>query len=472
MRVRAYGVGFVLGAAGLLAAACGDDVDLDGSGSGSATGGSTSTAGASGDDASETTASPPPDTDADTEADETGPPPPPPPLPPIPECGDGVVDEYEECDDGNIDDTDACSNDCIPTAALVWELIIPPEVQATCVNDVAVSPSGAIALGGSTHLGAGSEGFNAWIAVLSAEGELQWDDQWDGGDAERDEVMGVGFDAAGDLYLAVTEDNGPTNAWLYRRDPDGVEQWGVSLERPGEAANVVHDMVVAPDGSAVVLAATYDDPAGSQRLQAFDAAGVPLWPSSVVAPGFSDPDRSSLGRDAAGGLYVVDARGLPGGRVRQGHLDHYSPDGILQWTALSEPPLDFEGDRPALGITRADGTTTMALFDVFAPEALVLRSWDALGAGPATVDPGLDIDLRLNDGVADPSGGSYLAGRETFGGTVVALDSEGALQWVRRHTASGGVRINTVAVAPNGDVIVAGCTASVKGSAWVRRYLP
>ncbi len=395
------------------------------------------------------------------------------PEPPEPACGDGVLDPLEECDDGNAVDDDECNNDCVATAAIVWEVVIPPGGEGSCANEVAVSPTGQIGLGGRSLMGA--ESINAWVGMLADDGSLQWEDDWDGGQQEPDEVLAVAFDGVGDLYLAATEENVPSNdqdAWLYKRGADGSAQWAMAMDRAPDGSNYAADVVVGPDDGATLLAASYGGGfAPGLRMQRHAPNGDLVWPSPVrLGDDVMVTNDSILRQDASGDLYVIGVNDRPD-TPRRAFVERYSLDGILQWSAESNPPISFGSGRMVVGATQADGDSTLALHDAFAPDDLVLRSWDAEGSGPEAVVPGFDRELHFSDATFDSMGNLIVVGVHSGDGWVIKIDPAGTFVWARPTTNHD---INGVAVAADDEVLVAGCVDGVGGGAqiWVRRYAP
>lgn len=458
-----------LGALALQGLACGPSTQTEGSTGGSSSGSSTgphsmaststgaSTSGSSADVGSG------PAVDSSGSAESGG-------LPPEPSCGDGVVDPLEECDDGNEVEDDACNDDCVATASIIWTATLD---ENGCAHAVAVAASGEIAVGGSVS--AGVQGINAWVGMLDSEGALQWSQDWDGGVQEPDEVVALALDDAASIHLAVTEDDGTENAWLYKIGLDGSAIWSVALERPPEHTHYAKDVVVGPDGEATLLAVDYGPGPDGLLLQRFSLAGVPVWPSAVALDDdvetLADP---SLGLDGGGDLYVVGVRG-PG--TWHAFLQRHAwLDGAVQWSVGSNPPLDQPSDRPVIGSTRQDGVSALVLFDAFAPEDLVVRSWDASGVGPEVSVPGVVLkDLRLNDATHDGAGNLLIAASDASSGWVFKLDPAGARIWSRASSGPGDESgdVEAVAVAANDDVIAAGCVrAGGTVHPWVRRYAP
>lgn len=403
-------------------------------------------------------------TSSDTDPDDDG-------QPQAPRCGDGIVDPDEECDDGNGNDRDGCTFDCIPSEAVLWSSTVSPGTGNACARAVAIAPDGTVAVGGWTQ--AGQDKVNAWLGLLDGQdGAEQWSEDWDGGAQERDEIAALAFDDAGDLYVAVTESNNTSNAWLDKRTADGDPLWKVRLETTGGGAENAADLLVDADGTASLLATFYParGPNGA-RLQRYSPAGEPLWPELLAIP-LAPQTPPSLSRTDSG-LRVTGERSNLERSFAQGFVDDYDTQGNLQWSSLSNPPL-ADVERVPI-VTRADGSSTLVLVDAFAPDTIVLRSWDDQGLSLDTAVPALSLELRLADAALDSDGNLLVAGSDLNHAWTIKLDPDGAVIWARRFSGPGtNPDAHAVVVADNDDVIVAGCTRDAQGdnAIWVRRYAP
>lgn len=383
-----------------------------------------------------------------------------PPPDPGPVCGDGNVDPGEECDDGNTDKADRCNDDCVLSEAILWDTFLPPEGEGACAEAVAVSNDGAIVVGGTTRMG--EEFVNAWLGVLDEHGALQWSQSWDGGGNERDEVMGVDTDADGNIYAFTTQQMTFRRGWLSKRDPSGLELWSEQLLT--EAGEHSHALAIAvdADGTATVLGRHNGDYEG-HRLQRFDTDGVAVWPEVVDIENAVPIMDASLDLDPLGGVRVALTMDTEMGR--RATLQRFDTNGALSWSVQSNPPPGEDSQ----GATTVEGASALILQDQFDSQ-LVVRSWDADGANPAAFAPGFDADVTLTDAAFGPSGNLYVVGREQDATWALRIDPSGALAWARRNSEVS--HANAVAVAPDGDVIVVGCTQSTDGAIWVRRYAP
>ncbi|MEM7156514.1 MAG: DUF4215 domain-containing protein [Myxococcota bacterium] len=398
-----------------------------------------------------------------------------PDYPPSPYCGDGAVDGYEECDDGNDVDDDACTNDCVDGAARLWqqEYIIDAPM---CPQGLAIGPNERIGMAGGT-IGFGDDPGDAWYGFFDTNGVLQWYIHWDGGAGTLDRAVAIGYDGVGDVFLAISESDGTYEARLRKTDLAGTEYWTAALPHDPRGANLASDLTILPDDSVVFMARTFGSDGEGLRLQRYATDGTPQWGDSLVLLDHIDTDvRPSLGHDHDGGTYLVAARrfGLGDDAMREAFVERLAPDGSPSWSALSVPPLSSESDHVLLGATTAAGTTSMALFDQFAPSSVVVRAWDSTGLGPQTADPGVVLPgLEIRDATHDGVGNLVIVGSDDREGRAwtIKLDPVGQLQWVRRTSDDRwDMTATAVTIAGNDDIIVGGCRNDT--IPWLLRYAP
>ena len=161
----------LIAAAGLTACAPESATDSGGStGDGSSSAAAVSTAAPSETTGGNSTTGPSSAGSSSSTGFETDPFPPPPRPRPSPSGGDGTLQRDEECDDANEVDDDACSNTCISTASILLDVELNSEGLG-CATTIAVAPSGDLVVGGYAFP-SGEDDMDAWIAGLTAEGEL------------------------------------------------------------------------------------------------------------------------------------------------------------------------------------------------------------------------------------------------------------------------------------------------------------
>ncbi|PCC69628.1 Myxococcus cysteine-rich repeat-containing protein [Nannocystis exedens] len=228
------------------------------------------------------------------------------PLPtttgPAPTCPDGDLDDGEVCDDGNTIDGDGCNNDCAPSGELLFEHR-PPTDGTDEVRSIAVAPDGTIVVGGV------APGLLRWVARFDAQltplasHPLLPD--------STGHVLGVAVDESA-IYAAGGFDGGSDgrDAWVARLSPDGAIEWedtlssGFGDEYFTQAALVGDGLVVAgfgrdADALSTLFARRYA-PDGAVKWTAGHPLGVdqkvyPLGPglgvtADAVVTGYSRPE--------------------------------------------------------------------------------------------------------------------------------------------------------------------------------------
>ncbi len=392
---------------------------------------------------------------------ETDPFPPPPRPRPSPSCGDGTLQLDEECDDANEVDDDACSNTCVSTASILWDVELESEGLG-CATTVAVAPSGDLVVGGYAFTN-GYPDMDAWIARLTAEGELSWSDSWDGsGQRPGERVEAVGLDSEGSAYALATLNAQFVRSYLSKRTPDGVELWQVPVPTELGEGSYAESLTTDADGSTTVVIAHSGQPEGA-RLARFDADGVMAWPA-VLDTGGARFGAMELHRASDGDLRLVTVQGTA--FDLRPRIERRADGGSLVWNRTADPPLASEHFAAAVG---PDGSTSIVAYDAFNPAQLVLRSWTAEGDGPQTSVPGFKRRMRIEEAVVAADGTLYVAGTGFDGadpqGWLLRINPSGELVWGRRHERT----VNGLALTPEGDVLIVGCSEDDE-AIWLRRY--
>ncbi len=373
------------------------------------------------------------------------------PEEPRPTCGDGVVDPGEECDDGNINDGDGCRHDCVPSAAVVWDAIVPGPESFTCAYAVAATDAARIVVGGGTSGG----DVDAWFALLDDAGALVWQRRWDGEDGEGDVVSAVGDDGETALYAWTSEGQDSTTIpHLSRWDAAGALQWDAEVSCTEDAPTFARALAVRPDGSLSVSSAG----PSTGCLQHIDVDGTSLWPEPPQFDDVSSQSSMSLDTDTLGGTRVVSHRG---GGV---WLRRYDASGALDWSLPFDPPV-----ASAAAALLPNDHTIVAMSDIFG-DALVLRTWSPSGQGAEVFVPGFTNELDVTAAATNVSGDTFVVGQFEQRAWVLRIDAAGTLLWSRRGLE--GSEAYDVAIAPNGDIIVSGCLEEATTAAWVRRLTP
>lgn len=335
-------------------------------------------------------------------------------------------------------------------------------------NDVAFAPDGSIVVAGSTT--PGNDDSDAIVLVVSPDGELVWEDRYQGVGQFSDRATSVSVAEDGTIFATVIEDTAVVVARggtqndvavvLLAYGPDGTHLWRREVEAyPYPAGQWIADAraVVLSNGEVVVSIPHWLDGNGSEGvlLARIDRWGNEL-DRSVHA---SNIDVLKLGDAfALGDGFGVLAAAQLGGRLQ---VASFAPDLSLRWSAeLEERRL-----RPSGAAATVEGGLLVAGMyqpDVQGDLRLLATQWDADGNVDWTVDQpeeeqllgGLAVDcagtIAIAGGVADGEG---------TGARTRLLSSDGST--LADHLWFTGNRFpvtvpHSVSIAPDGDVVVVG----------------
>lgn len=393
-------------------------------------------------------------------------------APTIEPCGNGELDPDEGCDDGNRDDDDACDSDCVPTEAIVWTAEHGGAADENdCAARVVANDSGTWVAGylrdDDDDMGVQSD---AWLGRIADDGEWLWHWTMVGEGDDDDRALALSIDANEDAYVGGWMTwNGP-HAWIGRVDPDGAAIW-TDLWSDGLQGGEYGRGIALVDGAPWLVLDRDEAPALVQRWSADGVHGVDT--ELVVQEGM-ELRVVDLDHTAEGVWLVLELR-QPFASTHP-MLARLGPDGAIAESIIVDTPsrASFPGDGIS-GAVRDDGSAVLVSYDEPAGgQTPTVRVFDVDGvAGDAWLVE-LDGEPRVNDVEYGDDGTIVLVGERFDVPWTRSVTSDGTLVWDRLHTPPGGRgQLEAVAIAPDGDVVVAGCAGM--GSAadvWVRRYRP
>ena len=265
----------------------------------------------------------------------------------------------------------------------------------------------------------------ALTAAAETPPVLDWAQLWNGPDNHDDEAMAVAVDPGGDVLVAGTTYQLGVGAnrediALLRYAPDGTLLW--FRRYGGDGFDAPSTVIIPEPGKTLVAGQTWDGTQDNATVLLYDVAGTLLWerqlPLGGILPlGFVP----RLARAADGSLYLCASAG---GDYLIAKLD---ADGNVLWT--------HSYDGPAGGVDLA-----------------VDLAVDANGAVVVT-------------GVVDAD-----AFPRSYG--TVKVDADGVFQWEQFESGDFGSLTDfvRVAVAPGGDVLLAGGPESTCGVFEIRSW--
>jgi hypothetical protein len=143
---------------------------------------------------------------------------------------------------------------------------------------VAITPEGAVIAAGFRQVQTTSI---PWLARLDADtGATLWSVTAQIPGATSGQHLAVAVDAAGAIYTTGVVWIGDDPRLLLRKlGPDGVQQWMVAVENPGDGFARGWDLEPTPSGGVAVTGEfSYGGVAGSDLwVGVFDGEGAPLW---------------------------------------------------------------------------------------------------------------------------------------------------------------------------------------------------
>ncbi len=343
-------------------------------------------------------------------------------------CGDGIVDEGESCDDGNQVDSDGCNRDCVASGALRFQTVVDTNPGADDMPTAIASLEGGriVVTGWARNGGA----LDIPIAVLESDGAAAWTtlvdgpgvDESEGGRTDRGIALaalaGGDFVLAGytffdDLAVVPTEDEYP---FVRRYTSDGEAVW--TKQAPSTPRGRAYAVAVDADQN-IYVGGTQSNPAW---LRSYNENGAELWTIGPDAPG-----GGCNGCDAVYGV-AVDG------------------DGRLVVAAGLDGTTD--GDTWVASLTSAGDASWSDLVDY----------------------GGQDYPYALG---VDAAGDIYFLIQSSTAVAIEKRSSDGSVLWHLDGPVGAGYSVNTMAVAPNGDFVLAGSSyVDSVSDTWITRYDP
>lgn len=300
---------------------------------------------------------------------------------------------------------------------------------------VAVRPDGSLVVVGYTDgsmPGATSAGASdIFVAAFDAGGKRLWLRQLGGAGSER--AVGVATDATGDAYVAgftngsfpgTGGSHGAADAFLVKLGPDGSVLWARQFGSPaadfarGVALDATGNVLVGGDTRGALPGNPPAAGAGDAFVAKFDASGDLDWMREFGGPG----------GERVGGI-AVDAQG----------------DALVSGTSSGTLPTNSsQGQRDVFVAKLGPNGRTVWVRQLGSPR-------DDFGEAIATDAGGASIIAGYTYGA--------LPGNTSSGGIdgyIAHVDADGNLGWVRQFGVHRAVFADAVAVAPGGDVVVAG----------------
>jgi len=304
-----------------------------------------------------------------------------------------------------------------------WAKTYSGECEDTA-RAVAIAPNGDIIVAGYTEsFGAGYG--DVWVLRLDSEGNVKWQKTYGGSD--KDWAAAVAVADNGDVIVAGGTESfgaGKADVWVLRLDENGNVKWQKTYG--GKGYDVARSVAIAENGDIIVVGGT----------ESFGAGKADVW---------------VLRLDENGNVKWQKTYG--GSSYDWGHA-----------VAITD-----NGDVIVAGSTDSFGTHE---------DVLVLRL-DTNGNVKWQKTYGGSSDDDAYSVAIAPNGDIIVVGRTwSFGAGeddvwVLRLDENGNVEWQKTYGGSDEEEAYAVAVAPNGDIIVAGWNFGADlADVWVLRLPP
>jgi hypothetical protein len=357
-------------------------------------------------------------------------------------------------------------------------------------NDLVLAPNLSLYVTGSTTglLGGTGEGFpgteDLFLARYSRQGALAWRHQY--GSTGDDVATGIAADRYSRPYLTGTTtgslglaNQGATDLFVTGLRSDGAVAWwrqqgSTEIER-------ANDIGVSPRGDVYVAGTTFGSLAianlgggGDILISVFDATGTPRWTKQFGTVGMDEATSLTVAPsgDLLAGVYSDGGLGSVAEGVKDAFLARFDVRHNATWVVQAGTTGD---DRlAALSMAHSNnvigaGNTDGSLYGPNAGGTDVFVMRHDVRNRRST---GWQFGTSANDdarGVAEASGGDIVVVGRTDGALsgaasgngdafVARFTRSGTLRWVRQLGTAATDSATAVAVAPNGDVVVAGNT--------------
>jgi uncharacterized delta-60 repeat protein len=214
-------------------------------------------------------------------------------------------------------------------------------------NDIRVDAEGSVYVGGYKTVSHSSLQRKDFLTVkYSASGQLQWTNTFNGAANQDDEVVGIGLDESGNVYVSGTtfsgnDPIGEQDYFTIKYNTAGTQLWTARYNGPSGEPDRVTDMVV--DGSGNSYVTGYSQGTGLDWATVkYNSNGIQQWVKRHDGKAHNSDIAYALVLDAAGNIIVT-------GSDEQKDFDSeyrtikYNSAGALLWSRGYDPTfLDLD----------------------------------------------------------------------------------------------------------------------------------
>ncbi len=363
---------------------------------------------------------------------------------------------------------------------------------------LAVDGAGNVYVTGNSY-GSGTRSDYATIKY-GPDGTELWVARYNGPENSLDGAAALAVDGSGNVYVtgsSVGSDMYDDYATI-KYDPDGVQQWVARYGDPGDGSDKARALAVDGTGNVYVTGSSKSsDTRHDYATVKYSPDGIELWVTRYNGPVNSHDYARALAVDGSGNVYVT-GYSYGSGTGDDYATVKYNTDGAELWAARYNGPYDeysSNGDYARALAVDGSGNVYVTGYseDYYTGDDYAtvkydpdgVQQWVARYDGPVN---GSDNALAL---AVDGAGNIYVTGTSDGSGTyddyaTVKYGPDGAELWVARYDGleSSSDYAYALAVDGSGNVYVTGCSeGSVTGTdyatvkygpngvqQWVARY--
>ncbi|MDF7812051.1 SBBP repeat-containing protein [Hymenobacter sp. YC55] len=358
---------------------------------------------------------------------------------------------------------------------------------------LAVDASGNVYVTGNAY--AGNQGDYLTLKYSTAGGQPLWVARYNGPASGYDLVRDLAVDAAGNVVVTGTSDNGSSYDYAtVRYSSSGQQQWAMRYNGAGNSYDEASG--VALDAAGNVAVTGFADVGGGNwdyvTLKYEAASGQPLWEARYNGSDSSYEEAKDVVVDAAGNVAVTGRSYNSAGQSEYATVKYAGASGQPLWasrynraTAGDEQAVSLAVD--AGGNVVVTGISNTSTIDAdYATLKYAAASGQQLWEARYTDAQAINNDDQAKDIAVDAAGNVYVTGSSAGSGSrydyaTIKYSASGAKLWEARYDGPGDSFDTAISVAVDaaGNVYVTGTSnsdyATVKYSPsgqqlWVARY--
>ena len=364
-----------------------------------------------------------------------------------------------------------------PNSSIIWQKTYGGN-DWDVGSDIALTSNGSILIAGGTR-SFGFLRFNGWIMKLNPNSEVEWQRAYGSKDVILSIADAITVDSYGNVFVAGASESIYSDrliAWLLKLPPDGNASYlektnATPVNSKCAVTNVTTIKITWSDASVHVwnpgVRVQFCTLHGNYWMKTYGGLGEDVIRAVKVLP---DGDIVAVGYTNSSGAGGYDALVMK-----------LTPNGSLIWAKTYGGPKNDEanaialtpgGDIVVAGWTESFGARDkdVWIFEI-SPNGSVV--WQRIYGGPK-IDEANSVAVAKNgDIVVAGYTDSFGAGR--YDVWVLKLDPDGNVIWQKTYGGKKNDMALTVALTPGGDIVVAGWTESFGAGgydAWVIKLNP